>query len=111
MLPNFSGSEVDDYRHTVTVRDGSIEFVTGYLDENPNFHTEVSQINAEVDEKLGDAKVWISRIDTGLTEGKPRECVMLLTWIRKGNDWFCTGYEGMRSFPFYTSDELWHEKA
>lgn len=104
MVQNFSGFHgQDDDNLVATSRAELIETIEGFLDSNPNFHSDILDTSAEVDEHLGIGKVSILRTDTGLAEGPNRETFMELSWIRNGNEWFCNGYQGLRSFPYYAS--------
>lgn len=62
-------------------------------------------MSVDVDDKRGTASVWMLRTDMDLAEGPRRETVMELAWVRKGDDWFCSGYQGVRRFPFYASND------
>lgn len=92
---------MDDDSWTVDTREAIISQIEQFFTENPDFHTEILDMSVELDDACSEASVWIRRTDVGLAEGPRRETVMQFLWVRKGLEWFCSGYQGVRSFPFY----------
>lgn len=104
MVPNFSGfHEQDNENLTASDRETLIELMEGFSRENPNFYSDILDMNVEVDEKQGIGRVSMIRTDTGLAEGPDKETFMELSWIKQGSEWLCNGYQGLRHFPYYAS--------
>ena len=89
LLPTFSGyHDMDDTSWTAKTRGHIKNQMEQFLIENPNFHTEITDISIDGDDKDGVASAWIVRTDTGLVEGPDRETIMELSWMRRGSEWF-----------------------
>lgn len=106
MLPSFSGyHDMDDNPWSVNNREAINNYMEDFLTEHPDFYTEILDMSVELDEKRGTASVWVLRSDINLTDKPRSETYMELAWVRKGEDWYCCGYQGVKSFPFYASDD------
>ena len=79
-----------------------IEKMRRVMDSFPDYHTEVLDVSAEVNETTGSAKAWMLRTCNGFPDGLRRETVCQLTWERRNGDWYCSSYRGIRSFPWWT---------
>ena len=102
LLPEYTGfHDMDQTPWRVSNREAIITQMNDFLAANPEFHTEILDLTVDVDEKRGRASVWIRRTDTGLSEGWKKETIMEFGWVEKDGRWWCGGYKGVRSFPFY----------
>jgi hypothetical protein len=94
------------HSHYATSRTDTLDFMSRFLKENPEYRTEVQDISVDVNEATGTASVWILRTCDGLADFMRRENVCHLTWQWEEGDWYCIEYEAIRYFPFFTIEAL-----
>ena len=97
---------MDQTPWSIGSRDEIIAQMAEFLKANPDFHTEVLDMSVDI-ESPSTAKVWMRRTDKGLAEGPNRETLMQFAWVCRGEEgWFCEGYQGVRSFPFFGGEDV-----
>lgn len=76
----------------------------------PDIHSEVLNVNVQLEGKGERAKVWVLRSVTGLPDGLRAETVGEFDWVRRQGRWWCWAYKGLRSFPWYEGEMLYGVK-
>lgn len=71
-------------------------------ERHPNQRTSVIDAVADVDERRGRAKVWMTVVVTGLPGGLQKEGISLFCWERRNDKWMCWKHVGMGGVQYYT---------
>ena len=80
-------------------RERLIENLRSMIEQMPEYHADILNSTATVNERRGTAVVYIHLFLTGMPDGIRRESVNVLDWVRKGGDWRIARHSGMRGPP------------
>ncbi|USW55690.1 Putative NTF2-like domain superfamily protein [Septoria linicola] len=97
LLASFSPDFKSVYNGTnaETGRDALYDHFIWLARQYPNQTTEVIDAVADVDERRGRAKVWMTVVVKGLPGDLKKEGISLFCWERKSNRWVCWKHVGM----------------
>ena len=66
------------------------------LQTMPDYHADIVNTTATVDERKGSATVYLHLFLSGMPDGIRRESVNVLAWERRKGEWLLTNHKGMR---------------
>jgi hypothetical protein len=69
------------------------------IERMPDYHADILNSTATVNEQKGTAAVYLHLFLTGMPDGIRRESVNVLDWQRKGGEWQIIQHNGMRGPP------------
>lgn len=78
MSPSFSAMHLD--RPPTANREEFLGMISTAMKAMPDFHAEIKDIIAEVDQETGKGKVWVFSRMTGFPDGKTQESVDMMEW-------------------------------
>ena len=82
-----------------TGREILIENLRSMMERMPDYHADILNSTAAVNERKGTAAVYLHLFLTGMPDGIRRESVNVLDWVRRGGVWQIVRHSGMRGPP------------